>query len=244
VGLAAAKEFHGRAYTEHQRLQIAYYADAIRSHFVAPASLGVFPILADVQPAPAGAKREDPGRGVLDAELVLIVGEKGRIGELAWQKEPLVRPLSDAIVKAAREANAAGDFDGIMAMGGKSRADTLVVSVLSSHSDGDIQLPLMRARVPVYVADSWPAVLKAPVPEFPPEALAARVGGQVDVVFVIGSNASVVPSSVQFVRADWRDFIAPIRRALMATQFRAGRSGGCAIPTMVRQPFAFRINPP
>jgi hypothetical protein len=181
---------------------------------------------------------------VLGADLVLIVGRNGRVRRMAWQVKPLSDPLASALINAARDADAAGDFDGIITPGSGPPLDTLVISVKSSTRDAEIAVPLMRVRIPAYRADTWPMVLQVEKTEYPRVALAAGVATKVDVIFVIGSNAMVIPESVQFARADWLDFVAPIRRTVLNSRYRAGTSGGCAVPTKVQQPFEFAITRP
>jgi hypothetical protein len=238
VGLTAATGFRGRAYTPGQQMQIASYAQAIRRHFVPPPAAGAIPIL-----AVSGVN--GPERGLLGGQFSLIVGNGGGgRRRMAWQVMPLVQMVTLALDRAVREADDAGDLDGILPTGGDAAVDTVVMVMQATMSKRDGAIPIMQVRVPIYRSETTPAVLQRVEPLYPKEALREGLETRVETAFVIGADGQVIPETIQFTRAAYRDFVEPVRRALIATTFRPAMSGGCAVPMMVRQPFDFRIASP
>ena len=227
VGITPSREFRGRRYPAAHRLHAMYLADAIRARFVAPPSLGALPVLGAA--LPADPQQLDVSRAVLRAEFVLILRPDGHLHKVAWQLQPVSVPLGEALIAAVRAAEDAGALAEIHAPAGTRGLDTVAIALITTSDARPPELPLMRARVPVYVVDSQPMVLKMNPPAYPESARAAHIPGEVEAVFVIGSDSRVIPESVQFTRADWQDFIAPIRTALATSRFQAAQSGdaGC-----------------
>ena len=239
VELAAGDGWHDRRYSDEQRLRILYYADAIGQRFVAPLTLGEIPVLAEM---PRGAQQRDNGaRLVLSGSLVLLVAPDGRMHLLAWQQRPLSAPLAQALTNAARMAEDSGNFASILPAGQTKGIDTLLLALRSRFADSAGGVPLMRARVNGYVAETPSKVLRGMTAEYPDMALRAGVQAGVNAVFVIGSDARAVMPSLQFTRADWQDFMGPVRSAIQAGEFIAATSGGCTVPSYVMQLFQFKI---
>ncbi|MCC7053903.1 MAG: hypothetical protein IT355_11635 [Gemmatimonadaceae bacterium] len=239
VGLAPSPEFRGRRYSAAQRLHILYIADAIRARFVPPPSLGALPVVGD---ASSGDPRQRAvARSVLHAEFIVVLRPDGHLRRIAWQVQPLSAPLGDALLTAVRAAEDSGALAEIHAPAGAKGDDTLAITLVTTNDSTPPELPLMRARVPVFVVDSLPMVVKMNLPAYPEAARAARVPGEVEAWFVLGSDSHVMPESVQFRRADWQEFIGPIRTALTTSRFQAAQSGGCRVPTFARQRFAFEL---
>jgi hypothetical protein len=99
VALEPARSFRDSAYTNAQRQQISFYADAIARRFVPPPSLGDVPTLVDL-PAYYSDGDDDGGRSVLSGRIVRIVKRNGRLKTLAWEYFPMALPLARAVVAA------------------------------------------------------------------------------------------------------------------------------------------------
>ncbi len=240
VVLEPARAFLDSAYSDAQRLQISYYADAIARRFVPPESLGEIPTLVDL-PAYYTDGEDDGSRSVLGGRLVLIVTRRGRV-TLAWEYHPLARPLAQAVVRAAQLADSAGDFEGIMRPDDKKSDDTLAIDVRSRLEEGTPQFPLMRARVAGYRGQTLAMVSKAGRLEYPQSAARQRVGTKGEVRFVVGTDGHAVAAYTQVTRAGWRDFVQPMRKAIIGTEFIPATSGGCKVPALARQRFSFTIS--
>ena len=239
VGLAPRLEFRGRRYDAAHRAQNLYIADAIRAHFVPPASLGALPLVGE---APAvRARAGEVSRSALRTELVVIRRPNGHLREIAWTLQPASGPLGEALVAAVRSAEADGSLAEVHRPAGAKGDDTVALAVVTTSDSAPPQLPLMRARVPVYVVDSAPMVVQLTQPIYPVAARRARVATELTAWFLIGSDAQVIPASVQFTRVDWQDFIEPIRTALATSRFLAAQSGGCRVPFFAQQQFAFEL---
>lgn len=241
VGITPEVEFRGKPYSSEQLQRTMFYADAIRARFVPPASLGTLPVLGHAAPGQDSAKRVVP---MLAGELVLITKPNGRLRTLAWQRRPLPAALGNALVKAARDADAVGDFDGLLRNDGVKGDDTLIVALTTDHVADIVPLALMRAMVPTYVVDAPALVVKLALPVYPADARRAGVTGDVVAAFILGSDAKVVDESVQLMRADWYAFMGPVRRSLRDSQFRAATSNGCRVPVSAMHAFAFRFSEP
>jgi hypothetical protein len=239
VVLEPAKAFLDSAYTDAQRLQISFYADAIARRFVPPPTLGNIPTLVDL-PAYYADGEDDGSRSVLGGRLVLIVKRNGRV-TLAWEYFPLATPLARAVERAAQVADSAGDFDGILRPEEKRSDDTLAIDIRSHLEGGTPQFPLMRARLPGYRGETLAMVSKAGRLEYPPSAARQRVATNGEVRFVVGTDGRAVPAYTQVTRAGWRDFVEPMRKAISSTEFIPATSGGCKVPALARQRFGFII---
>ncbi len=239
VVLEPAKAFLDSAYTDAQRLQISFYADAIARRFVPPPTLGNIPTLVDL-PAYYADGEDDGSRSVLGGRLILIVKRNGRV-TLAWEYFPLAVPLARAVVRAAQVADSAGDFDGILRPEEKRSDDTLAIDIRSHLEGGTPQFPLMRARLPGYRGETLAMVSKAGRLEYPPSAARQHVATNGEVRFVVGTDGRAVPAYTQVTRAGWRDFVEPMRKAIISTEFIPATSGGCKVPALARQQFGFVI---
>lgn len=101
--------------------------------------------------------------------------------------------------------------------------------------------PLMRARVPGYRGETLAMVSKPGRLEYLPSAGRQRVGTRGEVRCVVGTDGRAVAAYTQVTRAGWRDFIQPMRKAIVGTEFIPATSGGCKVPALARQRFSFVI---
>ncbi len=240
VALEPARTFLDSAYSDAQRQQMSFYADAIARRFVPPASLGNVPTLVDL-PAYYADGDDDGGRSVLSGRLILIVKRDGRLRTLAWEYFPLATTLAAAIVRATQAADSAGDFDGILRPVDKRSDDTLAIDIRSRLEDESPRFPLMRARVAGYRGETLAMVQKAGHLEYPRSAARAGVGTTGEVRFVVGTDGHAVMQYAQVTRAGWRDFVPSMRKAIATSDFIPATSGGCKVPAWVRQEFGFEI---
>ncbi len=240
VALDAVRPFRDSTYSAAARQQVLFYANAIRQHFMPPSSLGDLAPLVLVPPFHAG-KQDDGTSSAVSGRLILIVKRDGRTRVVAWEAYPLAASLSNAIVKAVRAAEAAGDFDGIIRATESRDDDTLAVDLVALPQQSSPQLPLMRARLIGYIAESPAMVLKSGQLEYPEAARQRAVSTEGAVRFVVGSDGKAVSSSIQVTKAGWRDFVRPMTRAVETSSYRAATSGGCAVPSLERQNYSYQI---
>jgi hypothetical protein len=240
VALQPARAFLDSAYTDAQRQQISFYADAIARRFVPPETLGDVPTLVDL-PAYYTDGDDDGSRSVLSGRLILVVKRNGKVKTLAWEYFPMAVPLARAVVAAAQAADSAGDFDGIMRPQDKKTDDTLAIDVRSLREDETPPFPLMRARLPGYRGETLAMLTKQGRLDYPYSASRERIGTKGEVRFVVGSDGQAVMSLTQVTRAGWRDFVAPMQKAVSTATYAPATSGGCAVPAWVRQQFTYEI---
>jgi hypothetical protein len=238
VVLEAAKSFLDSAYTDAQRHQIRFYADAIARRFVPPATLGDVPALVDL-PAYYRDGDDDGSRSLLTGRLIIVVKRDGKVRTIAWEYYPLATILARAIVSAAQAADSAGDFQGIMRPEDKRNDDTLAIEVRSRNEGVPAEFPLMRVRLAGYRGETLARTEKAGHMEYPAAAANRRVGTSGEVRFVVGTNGRAVPGYILVTRAGWRDFVEPMRKTILASTFIPATSGGCQVPALVRQRFRY-----
>lgn len=240
VGLWPAPKWKDKKYNDAQQLRMRYYADAIRRHFVAPASLGELPVLGEVEAKQRGT--DDGSRSVVSAGLVLVVTPEGRAKTVAWERVPMSVSFAAALANAVRTADTSGAFDGIPREA--EAGDTLLLTIGSRRGE----LPrgaqaLLRAQVTGYVVERAPLVSTLPAPEFPENARRNWARNKGVVAFIVGTNGRAYMPSFQLTRNDWADFEPPIRSAIAAAEFVPARSGGCRVPQLGVQPFDFNLKP-
>jgi len=84
-------------------------------------------------------------------------------------------------------------------------------------------------------------VLTGPLPVYPDLLRQAGVQGRVVLEAVVDTTGRVLAQSISIVSATNPGFIAPARRALLATLFRPAMVGGTAVRMRVRIPYEFAI---
>jgi hypothetical protein len=229
-----------RQYTEAERTLILNYADAIRQRFVPPPSLGAVPILAEW---PQMAWGGEPTRhSAVSGKLVLVVKPNGRLREAFWQVLPFSAPLASAFYKAAIAADTAHDFEGMPMTEPRAMDDTLVVQVRTTESPTEGKdLPLMRVRLATYVPEAPTRVLKQGDFYYPMNAGDAGVANEGEMQVLVGSDGKAIMPASQITRIEWRDFISTMRRAVEGSVYQPATSNGCAVPSIIIQPFTFSI---
>lgn len=238
IGIWPSKKWRDESYDEAQRQRMQYYADGIRQHFVAPASLGELPVLGEGFEKGGGIERS-----VLGGSVALIVTPEGRLSKIAWEQSPLSIPLANAITSAATAADSAGAFDGIPRR--RNALDTLSLNIGAwTQRVPEKAAALLRARTAAYVVESDANLLRRVPPEYPENAKRNFAENVTVVTFIVGSDGKAHMPSFQAIRTDFRDFEAPIRTAVGEATYRPARSGGCAVPRLVSQQFDFRMHRP
>jgi len=84
-------------------------------------------------------------------------------------------------------------------------------------------------------------VLTGPLPVYPELLRQAGVQGRVVLEAVVDTTGRVLSPSISVVSATDPGFVAPARRALLATLFRPARIGARAVGMLVRIPYEFAI---
>jgi hypothetical protein len=240
VIIGSGTAWNRRTFTAADQQRILYYADAIRSRFVPPPTLGAVPTLAE---SPIQAWGGEVSRhSAVGGKLVLVTKPNGRLREAFWQVLPLSAPFARAVYVAAIMADTAHDFDGIP--GGETGRvdDTLVVQVRTITGElTPSELPLMRARLASYLAERPSYALKKGDLVYPTNAGNAGVENEGEMQVIVGSDGKAVMSSTQVTRIDWRDFVGTMRRAIAESVYQPAMSNGCAVPSVAIERFKFSV---
>ena len=241
VVINAGSAWNRRVYSDDDRRRILFYADAIRQRFVTPATLGTVPLLFESgQQAWGGATSMHSAVG---GKLVLVVKSNGRLREAFWQVLPLSRSFSAAVYMAAIAADTLHDFDGIPGPEGSRGDDTLVVQLRSVPYEPESgELPLMRASLMRYIAESPVRLLKRGPLYYPTNAGESGVGNEGEMQVIIGSDGRAVMAASQITRLDWRDFVNSMRGAISKSIYQPAMSNGCAVPAVSIERFTFTVD--
>lgn len=230
-------------YSPAQLTRIQYYINSIQQHFVAPPSLGALPTFSEGYVATPYESLSAPG-GALQGRLVLVVKKDGRLRSQLWEYAPISNVWAITLKRAIAAADSAGDFEGIIRPDEPGVSDTLAIDVETTFTSASPQFPFMRVRIETYQTNQPAQVVKQGKSYYP--AAARRAGAETDgmVMFVVGSDGRAVESLIQVVKARWIDFILPMRQMVATAVYAPARSGGCAVPAMVRQPISFALQRP
>ena len=101
---------------------------------------------------------------------------------------------------------------------------------------------IFRARVPRYGYPFRHASMPESglAPRYPFGASLAGVGDSVVIAFTLDAEGRIVPTSLELVRATYREFIASVLTALERARYHPARLGDCPVSTRVSQRFVFR----
>lgn len=120
--------------------------------------------------------------------------------------------------------------------------DTLVVQLRTIDGDPTpAELPLMRARLASYVAESPSFATKKGGLFYPTNAGRAGVENEGEIQVIVGSDGNAVMTSTQGTRVDWRDFVSAMRRSIAESVYQPAMSNGCAVPSVAIERFSFSV---
>lgn len=238
--IGAGRAWNQREFTEAERRNLLFVADAIRSRFVAPSSLGALVPLAETSDAGWGGDRSD--HVAVTARLVLVLRRNGRLRDLFWQLSPRSASLAAALAAAARKADIAGELAAPRS-GGSAEDDTVVVQIFSRQDSIPAgALPLMRARLPRYVASLAPVRTTESPLYFPMYSRDGMIENDAEMYVTVGSDGKVVASETQVTRLELPLFLSIMQRTVGAATYEPAMSGGCRVPSVVIERFKLRID--
>jgi len=216
------------------RLAYLYYAQTIGEHFSAPKALTL--AYMPTKHASASPTMDDFGLG---GRLQFKLDSHGRL------KKPIAAAttapeLNAALARALIQADSANELWPPPKT--PAFADGLVqLRVYSTRERPSMAAPLMRAKVRVLTIDVPPRLKSAEPPKYPLDAKAAGIPGRVVLRFVIGENGRVIPSTVQTVEAEYREFIDASVESILSARFEPAEIAGCPVPMQIEQGLAFKI---
>ncbi|HEY7028113.1 MAG TPA: energy transducer TonB [Gemmatimonadales bacterium] len=219
------------------RLAYLYYAQTIGEHFSAPKALTL--AYMPTKHASVNPSMDDFGLG---GRLQFKLDSHGRL------KRPIAAAttapeLNEALARALIQADSAHELSPPPKT--PAFADGLVeLRVYSTPQRWPMAVPLMRAKVRVLSIDVPPQLKSAEPPKYPLIAKAAGLPGRVVLRFVIGENGRVIPSTVQTVEAEYREFIDASVESILSAKFEPAQISGCPVPMQIEQGLAFKIGEP
>jgi hypothetical protein len=104
--------------------------------------------------------------------------------------------------------------------------------------------PLARTSAPVWTSFKMPGMIpRVAPPEYPRQAVMARVADSVTAAFVLDETGAVMLNTVYFTKVTYREFEISVIKWLYVPQprYRPGIVGGCAAKFAVVQPFSYQI---
>jgi TonB family protein len=219
------------------RLANLYYAETIAEHFSSPKALTL--AYMPTKHASASPTMDDFGLG---GRLQFKLDSDGRL------KRPIAAAttapeLNEALARALIQADSAHELSPPPKT--PAFANGLIeLRVYSTRERPPMAAPLMRARVRVLTIDVPPRLKSIKPLKYPVVAMAAGIPGRVVLRFVIGENGRVIPSTVQTVEAEYREFIDASVESILSAKFEPAEIAGCPVPMQIEQGLAFKIGEP
>lgn len=217
-------------------------ARTIAAYFDPPASLAL-PFWARV--APAREDRPPPpssyvGHG-LDDFIHLTLGANGRLADRRIDVRTVSYELNDAITAAILKADSAGAFPAPSSFLAQ-RDNRITLRLVNKEHGGASAFPLMAITLPMVRAESNVKVLRFPDPQYPRNALAARVEEEVELSYVVGVDGAVDNSApFQLRRVLYRPFAEAVVVALKGGRYVPAQLAGCPVPMLAHQGFGFKL---
>ena len=166
-----------------------------------------------------------------------------RLGHLAdedIQVDFASQDLAHDIVTAVKRADSANTF---LPPSGAVLHDhgfiRLRVEPLPDSAGSNI--PLIRLIVPAVLVDSIPTLVSFPSLKYPLELREAGLGDRVLLKVLVLSDGHVDPSSLDLLKAQYRETALEGIERVQNAKFRPARIGGCAVPMFVNLPIDFKI---
>lgn len=118
-----------------------------------------------------------------------------------------------------------------------TRADTATVDLEVSEGglDGTGRIILGNAEVATWEIQRVPRIVSAGRLRYPTELRRRRIGGRVDVEFVVGVDGRPVPASLRILTTPHNGFVPAVAEAIIGSRYEPATIRGCPIPALVRQ---------
>lgn len=221
--------------------EVLWMADAIATHFKAPARLNL-PLWARIS---GGAPTMGvPGRTVplgygLDAWFSITLRPDGKLADQEIRVSSSSNELNLALQRAALAADSAGAIpalsDSLRESGG--RASFRLINMRGARITG---VPLMEVSIPQVFVTRPVQLIKPPAVKWPGTAGDTVVSDSLEITFVVNDDGTIRSGQVWPLRSLYPDAFQAVVEALAATTLEPARVGECAVPSLVRQRLHFR----
>jgi hypothetical protein len=216
------------------------FAEEFRARFKVPAKMALS-LVRGVPPCDSAGSR--CARGMLDfaASAYATAQSNGKLSDIAVLDIALTPALSDSVASAlkAMSRDALGPPTG--------GVDSIPVIVRLEREDSPDSVPpyrqILKVTLPRYELPFSYAMMPASGVDakYPFTARLAGVGDSVIVAYTVQSDGSILPESLELVKANYRDFVRAVADALLATRYHPARLGDCAVATRMEQRFLFKV---
>jgi TonB-like protein len=216
------------------------FAEEFRTQFRVPAKMPLS-VVRGVQPCDSLGSRCVAGTLDIRAFAYATAHNDGRLTDIGVLDVALTPSLVDS-VKSALEAMSKESL-----APPTGRLDSIPVIVQLEREDAPDTVPayrqVLKVTLPRYELPFSYAVM--PVAgvdaKYPFKARLAGVGDSVTVAYTVLSDGSILPESIELVRANYRDFVESVADALLETRYHPARLGDCAVATRMEQRFLFKL---
>lgn len=104
--------------------------------------------------------------------------------------------------------------------------------------------PLLQLRLPLYRVEKRAVAVPGNVfPRYPYSMRSGHIEGEVQLEFLVRSDGTVDPGSIQAIKATSIDFLQSVITVLPAMHFYPMRIAGCDVAAWVHMPFVFSLQP-
>jgi TonB family protein len=193
-----------------------------------------FAIGQGTEPVPSG-----PNGGVTDPDVIYVHDGRGTAAKVeAGPAAPLPRPVCECPVIVPGPL----PLDHPIVTGDGIEPGRLAGPVghpgVSPMGTGEIQPAGLYREAEL---TDPPRLLDLPEPVYPPALRMARIGGVVQVTYVVNAGGAVEPESITVVTSDHPSMADAVRAALVRARFIPGKVRGTPVRSLVRQTIRFSL---
>ena len=208
---------------------------AVRDRFVAPPTFSRIFYPGTSFSAANSSDGVDPRR-VRHAAIEIEIDSAGGLVRLAPRLVSADPATDSLLMTALRDASAAGALR--RASAGAARL--LVLELVAAANTAGME-PLVRVRAPVTLIDRGIKLVSAPMPRYPPSALARGTQGLVRLRFVVSETGRAERNSIRVLAANQPAFIPPSIEAIEQALFEPAQAGGCPVKALVEQNIRYTL---
>jgi hypothetical protein len=215
------------------------FAEEFRRRFKAPAKTPLS-VVRGIPPCDSLGSR--CAAGVLDigAVVYVTVQNNGKLRDVDVLDVALVPSFADTV----RSVLGGMSRESLAPPTGGAETIPLVLEFRSEEEPDSVSeyRQVFRVKLPVYRLPFRYASMPAAGidPGYPLTARLAGVGDTVSMAFTVAADGLIQPESLELVKANYRDFVAPVADALLQTRYHPARLGDCAVATRMEQRFVFK----
>jgi hypothetical protein len=216
------------------------FVDEFRSYFKLPAQLPLNVVIG-LMPCDSLGSRCSSASLDVGAVVYATAHNDGTLSDIEVVDVALTPTLADTIASALRAMSKLQTVP----LSGNVESVPLVIQI--AREDFPDSVPavrrLFKAKVPHYELPFRYATMPAAGVDakYPFVARLAGVGDSVMIAFTVDSDGTILPRSLELVRATYRDFVSSVLDALGKTHYHPAYLGDCPVATRMTQRFFFKV---